>query len=114
MQAEWEIILEKVRLCLSTYIPKNQFEDIQVSEYEIYGEIIIRAFKTILVHVINNSRIYHPEDWKEAFKERWFPDWLKKKYPVKYKIYDAYMIFPDMIKKYKPKDGKIYLSYKEK
>ena len=25
-----------------------------------------------------------PENWKEAFKERWFPKWLLKRYPVKY------------------------------
>lgn len=26
-----------------------------------------------------------PEDWWEAFKDRWFPEWLLKRYPVKYK-----------------------------
>jgi hypothetical protein len=26
----------------------------------------------------------YPEDWKEAFKERWFPEWAKKKWPVVY------------------------------
>ena len=28
--------------------------------------------------------IKYPQDWQEAFKERWFPKWLLKKYPVKY------------------------------
>lgn len=26
-----------------------------------------------------------PKDWLEAFKERWAPKWLLKKYPVQYK-----------------------------
>jgi hypothetical protein len=25
-----------------------------------------------------------PSDWKQAFKERWFPGWLLKRYPVRY------------------------------
>ena len=26
-----------------------------------------------------------PVDWVQAFKERWFPQWLRKWFPVKYK-----------------------------
>lgn len=28
----------------------------------------------------------YPSNWKEAFKERWFPAWLKRRYPVKYRV----------------------------
>lgn len=27
--------------------------------------------------------IYPYEDWWQAFKDRWFPTWLKKRYPVR-------------------------------
>ena len=32
--------------------------------------------------------IKHPDSWWEAVKERFLPDKLKKKYPVKYTVYD--------------------------
>jgi len=37
-----------------------------------------------------------PEDWWQAFKERWFPQWLKKRYPVKYKqiVINARALYP--------------------
>ena len=28
--------------------------------------------------------IKYPSDWKESFKERWFPEFLKKRYPIRY------------------------------
>jgi hypothetical protein len=38
----------------------------------------------ILQENIKTIECRYPADWKEAFKDRWFPDWLKKKYPVKW------------------------------
>jgi hypothetical protein len=41
-----------------------------------------------------------PFDWKQAFKEQHFPEWLKKRYPVKYKEiketvkFTAYSLYP--------------------
>ncbi|WP_230677522.1 hypothetical protein, partial [Streptococcus pneumoniae] len=28
--------------------------------------------------------VTYPSDWWQAFKERWFPMWARKKWPVKY------------------------------
>ena len=41
-----------------------------------------------------------PEDWWQAFKERWFPQWLKQRYPVKCKrfVVNARALYPT----YKP------------
>ncbi len=36
------------------------------------------------VHERVCENIEYPSDWKESFKERWFPEFLKKSYPVKY------------------------------
>ena len=33
-------------------------------------------------------------DWKESFKERWFPEWLLQKYPVKYNYIKAKALYP--------------------
>lgn len=37
-----------------------------------------------------------PADWWQAFKERWYPQWLKKKSPVKYKEIVAVHRFPEL------------------
>ncbi len=37
------------------------------------------------VHEYPVDDIKYPADWKEAFKERWFPEFLKRRYPVRYK-----------------------------
>jgi hypothetical protein len=41
--------------------------------------------------------VKYPCDWKEAFKERWFPKWLLNRYPVKYKeiVLDVKAIYPE-------------------
>jgi len=40
----------------------------------------------------------YPADWKEAFKERWFPKWAKRKWPVVYKNHEitARNIYPEL------------------
>jgi hypothetical protein len=32
----------------------------------------------------------YPRDWWEAFKERWFPRFLLRRYPVQYVVIDIY------------------------
>jgi hypothetical protein len=44
------------------------------------------------------QEITYPEDWWQAFKERWFPDWLKEKYPIKYTkvVIDVWELYPTL------------------
>lgn len=39
---------------------------------------------------------YYPADWKQAFKERWFPKWLCQKFPVKFIKVDIARIYPEL------------------
>ena len=41
----------------------------------------------------------YPADWWQAFKERWFPEWLLKKYPVRYthKEFLVKATYPDLV-----------------
>jgi len=44
--------------------------------------------------------VEYPETWWQAFKDQYYPVWLKKKYPVKFKkitetvVFKAYNIYP--------------------
>jgi hypothetical protein len=53
----------------------------------IAGRIAFRLAATILSEP-QNYEIKHPANWWEAAKERFLPDKLKKKYPVKCTVYD--------------------------
>jgi hypothetical protein len=47
---------------------------------------------------IDREMVRYPSNWFEAFKERWFPVWLKYKYPVKYtvKTFVIKATYPDL------------------
>lgn len=64
-------------------------------QFEDFLKSIIVDFRT-LVYGEKIKEIKYPKDWKEAFKERWFPKWLLKRYPVKYYRYNFKLIYPDL------------------
>jgi hypothetical protein len=38
------------------------------------------------IEVRAEATIEYPATWWEHFKERWYPEWLKRKFPVKYDL----------------------------
>jgi hypothetical protein len=68
----------------------------------IYG--IERAMYEIRVSLASEQlkEYRYPSDWKQAFKERWFPKWLLKKYPVKYDVLIPKALYPDISLKNRP------------
>ena len=52
----------------------------------------------LLVDIATQEEELHeyPEDWWQAIKERWFPKWLLRRYPVKYAQVWAYHKFPEL------------------
>jgi len=90
--------LEKHRLYLQQYLSKELLEDIQLSEDNACGLLILRMTKQIISHKLGDRLISFPSNWKEAFKERWFPDWAKGRWPVKRTEYDALAVFPNFLK----------------
>ena len=44
------------------------------------------------------EEISYPADWKQAFKERWFPTWAKSRWPVRYtkKTFDVKELVPSL------------------
>lgn len=59
-------------------------------EFESY---VNELTNNLILSVTNKAPYYDleilqvPKDWKEHFKERWFPKYLLKKFPIKYKEY---------------------------
>jgi hypothetical protein len=43
-------------------------------------DIAVRGF----LYAENVKEIKYPRDWWQAVKERWLPDWLRRRFPVVY------------------------------
>lgn len=58
--------------------------------------ILVQQLEARVVGRTIDRVVEYPADWKEAFKERWFPKWLLQKFPVKYEVYDVKVLYPSI------------------
>jgi hypothetical protein len=78
-------IAEAVQLTVRKHIAPELIMD--VSQVKYIADRVVYDFR-IYIAGMEKERIkidrHWPSDWKEAFKERWFPHWLKRRFPVNY------------------------------
>jgi len=48
----------------------------EITEFLLRGSVLTEELPSVFC--------YYPKDWIQAFKERWLPKWILKKFPVKY------------------------------
>lgn len=60
--------------------------------------LVMTIMGLLASYPVKQVDICYPADWWEASKERWFPGWLLRRWPVEYikHHYDARYVFPDM------------------
>ena len=114
-----EVILEKIKRASVVKFSKELIDgiDLDLDSDFMVDMYAFKAIEELLALKAGDRVIRHPENWKEAVKERWFPRWLKKRTPVKYKEYDVLVVFPDLLRKH-PVPGILrgynyYLTYAE-
>jgi len=61
---------------------------------ESEGKLILRALLRVATQ--EDPLCRYPVDWWQAVKERWFPPWLLRRYPVRYKEVIAVHNFPEL------------------
>ena len=92
-----EIILKKVKFGLTDAIDPVMIQDLKISHTaDIVSDQIIGRIRYSLAGQ-EGREIKFPKDWWEAFKERWFPKWLRRKYPVVYRFYQGITLYPDYV-----------------
>jgi len=77
----------------------DMLEELHMHNIEQYkDQMLQRMVYTLKADVYGNviESIKFPKDWKQVFKERWFPQWLLKRYPVEYKEYTLDVIIPGL------------------
>ena len=63
-------------------------EDIKAELYEDFAlrQLVMSLSARIASLKVENYEFRAPQDWFEALKERFFPKWVLKKFPVKYRV----------------------------
>ena len=86
-----QVILERVRWQFSKAVTYDSIRNarINVEDFgDLVGEMMVVEATMSLPGLADEMIVIHesyPQDWWQAVKERWFPQWLLNRFPVKYK-----------------------------
>lgn len=94
MNAELEnsitVKLEKVKWVINQTLDASILEgdfDVKVIEDWAKEFIVARVVGHVWGESFGGRTIRHPLNWIEAVKERWFPRWARRRWPVRYKVH---------------------------
>ena len=61
-------------------------------------ECAVRIVQKIWGREVQRQEVQWPRDWWQAFKERWYPEWAKARWPVQYKhcVITARELYPEI------------------
>lgn len=90
------VFLEKIKYQLSFKLPNIYI--FKEENLEQLGRIADDACYRIVASIANQKikEVSYPANWLEAFKERWLPKFLLKKYPVKYTKWNFSVLYPEI------------------
>ena len=101
-----EVELENMMLSVIALITKELAEgfaqaadaDYSMMDDWAHDTITLRVKQRIFGKQVLHEEISYPANWKEAFKERWYPVWAKDKWPVRYttKTFDVRELVPSL------------------
>ena len=85
------IELENMTLAVMAVITKRLAEDFAQAadvNYSMMDDwardtITLRIKQRIFGRQVLHEVISYPANWKEAFKERWYPEWAKDRWPIR-------------------------------
>lgn len=93
-----ERLLEEMQYFVTDYI---DMECLKTMNFEIeYVPIYVAAMQTLKLTIkgerVSRPIVTHPETWKDAFLERWTPDWLRKYVTIKYTVHEPFtnIVYP--------------------
>jgi len=79
------------KLCVRYEVPYDSLEVLALPHH-LADSILVGVTK--MIYGRDLQEIKFPIDWKEAFKARWFPKWLKKRFPIKYQVIKVTAFLP--------------------
>lgn len=96
------IQLERFRFALQHAVSASEFENLRDNlrldiERDMHMRcLLVRLEKEILGERLGTHAVRYPADWWQAAKERWFPIWAIRRWPVWYTqhVYEARALYP--------------------
>jgi hypothetical protein len=86
-----EITLEKIKIAIVERVSNrllNAIVECSEADSFIANSIDMRLQGYIWGETGKTETIKYPATWRDAFKERWFPKWLARRYPVNYRVHE--------------------------
>jgi len=83
-------------LTLGHAAQQGAMQDFAVRGMSKIIEDYVRYAATWNCPMLHRATIDTPKDWWEHLKERWFPKWALKKWPVRYEKYEIWEAFPEV------------------
>lgn len=83
-------IVEQLQLVCDTVMPRviaeNFGEPAQVEVFarQISDDLMLRVRQRVWGEELERVELPSPADWWQAVKERWFPEWAKRRWPVQW------------------------------
>lgn len=78
------IYTEVSRACLEAGVTGGQIR-VELHDSWLVNSIAVRVVQGLLAERIDEISETYPADWWQALKERWFPHWALKRWPVQNK-----------------------------
>ncbi len=93
------ITLDKIEMALSHAVDPSVLMGVHADRYidQMTERVAFQIRGYLLGEKLKGKIIKHPRDWWQSFKERWFPAWALKRWPVEYTIHTVTfdVIYPD-------------------
>jgi len=97
--------LEKIKLVVLSYLDSRLAQFAIDPKVEIMSQVEwaadtigIRVVQEVFGREVQRQECEWPRDWWQAFKERWYPAWAKRRWPVEYErfVITARELYPDI------------------
>ena len=78
--------IEKIRVGCVAYFSKEMLTDVKVRTSEhvsfVCNSLAIQLNAKVFAQRLDKQTVEYPSDWWQAFKERFFPVWARRRWPV--------------------------------
>jgi hypothetical protein len=95
-----EIVLQRVQLYATNVVPTAILRHLKAEAHlsHVADEMIIRLSAQILGETVPEVDVTFPVTWWDAVKDRWFPRWSLRWFPVEYRrvTVDKHTLFPSI------------------
>lgn len=75
--------MDLIKTTIRAELPNSEYFNFDSWISDTSRNLVVELNRFVWGEKLEPKIIEYLENWKEAFKERWFPEWAKRKWPVK-------------------------------